>query len=184
MRRACTAEPKNWLSVSRLRQVAGRTADQRHSSPPFAVQWVGISVNEWRRMKDSQHGWIENAYPLVDMRMSRQDCLRWIRKRYPKRPLLKSACISYPYHSNRKWLRIHRQFPEEAKRAATLDEHLRAPDRSKAEPKVNTQQFLHRSRRPLTEALEHLDYLDRLQPSLLPESPTAASAECGGYCYT
>ena len=182
--RQCTQNYKVKPIIAKLREIAGRPSGRRHVNPPFAVQWIGISVDEWHRMKDSQTGWIENAYPLVDMRMSRRDCLKWFKERYPQRQLAKSACIGCPYHSNREWLRIYRNFPQEASRAAALDEHLRTSERAKVEPNENTQQFLHRSCQPLSQALERLDYLDRLQPSLLPESPPAASAECGGYCHT
>lgn len=182
--RQCTQNYKIKPILAKLRELLERPSGRRHIHPPFAAQWIGISFDEWHRMRESRQGWIQNAYPLVDMRMSRQDCLNWFQERYPERPLVKSACIGCPYHSNREWLRLYRRFPEATRRAAELDEHLRTPERAQIEPNDNTRQFLHRSCRPPSEALERLDHLDRMQPSLFPNDPPGAGSECGGYCHT
>lgn len=135
-------------------------------------------------MKDARYPWIENAHPLVDLRMTRRDCLLWFRQHYPRQPLTKSACVGCPYHSNREWLRIYRSYPEEAQRAIELDERLRDPERVSVEPNPRVMNYLHPSRRPLAETLERLDYLDRLQPHLMPEEESASDEMCGGHCYT
>jgi hypothetical protein len=61
-------------------------------------QLLGISLDEVQRMRDSDVRYIRNVYPLVDRRMSRQDCLRWLERHgYPAPP--KSACVFCPYRS-------------------------------------------------------------------------------------
>ena len=182
--RQCTQNYKVKPIIRRLRDIVNRPSGRRHSLPPFAAQWIGISLDEWQRMKDARDKWIYNAHPLVDLRMTRQDCINWFREQYPSRPLVKSSCVGCPYHSNREWLRIYRNFPEEAQRAIELDAQLRSPERTGIEPNSKTMQFLHKDRRPLDEVLTRIDYLDRLQPSMFPENESGFAGECGGNCNT
>ena len=181
--RQCTQNYKIKPIIAHLRKIAERPPGRRHTSPPFAVQWIGISLDEWQRMKDARDGWVQNVHPLVEMRMTRHDCRRWFEEHYPGRPLAKSACVGCPYHSNHEWLRIYRKFPEEAERAVLLDEHLREPERMQLEPNESTLQFLHQSRKPLREVLNKLDHLERIQPRLLDDNEPS-SEMCGGHCYT
>ena len=133
-------------------------------------------------MKDSRDQWIDNTHPLVDLRMTRQDCLHWFQENYPGRPLVKSSCVGCPYHSNREWLRIYRTSPGETRLAIALDEQLRNPERPRIDPNSKTLQFLHSRRQPLGEVLERIDRLDRLQPSLFPEYESGFAEQCGGTC--
>ena len=64
------------------------------------IQWIGISLDEAHRMKPSRDDWIENRWPLIDLRMKRHDCLRWMQEKgYPQPP--RSACVFCPYMSDR-----------------------------------------------------------------------------------
>lgn len=68
-------------------------------------QLIGISLDEATRMKDSRVKYSTNHYPLVDARLSRWDCIRYMEKHnHPEPP--KSACWHCPYHSNREWRKI------------------------------------------------------------------------------
>jgi hypothetical protein len=42
-------------------------------------QVVGISLDEYERMRDSDVKYIRNVYPLVERRMTRADCVAWLR---------------------------------------------------------------------------------------------------------
>lgn len=90
------------------------------SSISSAVQWVGISLDEAHRMKPSRHPKIVCRWPLVDLRLTRWDCLRWMEKNgYPKPP--KSACTFCPYHSDAEWIRLKKEEPEAFKEAVAFD---------------------------------------------------------------
>jgi hypothetical protein len=69
------------------------------------IQYLGISFDELERMKPSRVPYIENDYPLVDLRMTRQDCLKWMKaNRFPEPP--RSACVYCPFHSDAEWKRL------------------------------------------------------------------------------
>ena len=61
---------------------------------------LGISVDEFHRMRDSGFKRIENVYPLVDERLTRNDC-RAILERAGLTPPPKSSCWFCPYRSAR-----------------------------------------------------------------------------------
>ena len=103
---------------------------------------IGISTDEWRRMRDSNVKYISNVYPLVDLGISRKDCKIWLGNHYLEEPP-KSACTFCPYHSTSEWMRI-KQTPEDYKEAINLDNRIR-----KVRPPYDL--FIHPSRRPLEE---------------------------------
>jgi hypothetical protein len=78
IRRQCTKDYKIVPIRRKVRELAGLT---RRRSPDFPVveQWIGISSDEVVRMKPSFETWQVNRWPLVEQRMSRQACLRWMR---------------------------------------------------------------------------------------------------------
>jgi hypothetical protein len=109
------------------------------------VQWIGISLDESIRMKPSRVQYSEHRWPLIELRMSRHDCLRWMeRKGYPKPP--RSACVYCPHHSNAEWRRIRDEDPEGWTRAVEFDAKIRTGIH-----KVRAQCFVHRDCVPLPE---------------------------------
>lgn len=110
------------------------------------IQWIGISLDEVVRMKPSREPWSENRWPLIEARMNRHDCLRWMEDRgYPPPP--RSSCVFCPYHSNREWRRLRDEEPAEFERAVQFERALQA---AKAESEnFRTIPFLHRSLVPL-----------------------------------
>lgn len=110
-----------------------------------AVVWMGISLDEVRRMKDSNRDGVINRYPLVEKRMDRDACLRWMANNgFPKPP--RSACFFCPYHSDSEWRRLKDEEPESFDAAAKLDVILR-----RGFGKTSATLFLHPSRKPLFE---------------------------------
>lgn len=64
--------------------------------------WVGISLDEAWRMKPALRKWATNIWPLVEKRITRNDCLQWMKRaHYPTPP--RSACVFCPYHSDTEW---------------------------------------------------------------------------------
>lgn len=116
-RRNCTLDFKV-LVVRRWLKSHGATA-----ANPATVA-LGISIDEFGRMR-SDSGFPEEklAYPLVDMRLRRQDCERIIVEAgLPVPP--KSSCFFCPFHSLREWARLRREEPDLFWRAVALERTL------------------------------------------------------------
>lgn len=113
LNRKCTAEYKVQQIIKKVRSLANI---RRGEKSVKVIQWIGISTDEAHRMKPSQVPFIENRWPLIDLSMSREDCLRWMRdKGHPQPP--RSACVFCPYHNDREWLRLKTDEPLEFQRA-------------------------------------------------------------------
>lgn len=133
-RRQCTSEYK-------LRPLQRKVVELMDGARPKGgcEMLIGISMDEAWRMKPSRVKYIVNTFPLIEARMTRQDCLRWMDERqYPKPP--KSSCIGCPFHSDAQWRALS---PEEFSDAVEVDRAIRT------QPGMRTQQFMHRSRKPL-----------------------------------
>lgn len=82
---------------------------------PFAYVGLGISMDEFQRVKPNMDPdtlyWKVNAFPLIDLRMDRQDCINVIQKAgLPVPP--KSACFFCPFHSTKSWQHMRNNEPE------------------------------------------------------------------------
>ncbi len=106
-------------------------------------QWFGISYDEWRRVRRSRVAYIINRYPLVDRRMTRQDCVAWL-KAHGYRVPPKSACLGCPYHSDPTWRELKRRSAAEWQETVAFDRTIRL-----GLPGVWGEAFLHRSLIPL-----------------------------------
>jgi hypothetical protein len=122
VRRQCTAEYKLGPLMKKQRELAGLKSGQR-SKEHLITTVIGISWDEVQRVKDPQFSWIQHDYPLVDGRISRQDCLDWCAdKGYALPP--RSACIGCPFKNADEW-RALKAMPEEWADAVEFDEALR-----------------------------------------------------------
>jgi hypothetical protein len=161
--RKCTSDYKLAVirrETRRLMQAAGEKS---------VTQWIGISLDEAQRMKDSRVGYITNEYPLVDRRMTRQDCMLWLtRHDYPVPP--KSSCIICPYHSNAFWREMKHNDTASFEQAVSFDAKLRTGKL----PGVTGDCFLHRSFIPLSQ-VDFSNAEDRGQTVMFGE-------ECEGIC--
>lgn len=140
-RRQCTSEYKINPINKKSREICGLTKGQRTKSV-LAEHWIGITTDEITRMKASREKWVENRWPLIELNMSRSDCIAWFERKYPGRPLVKSSCIACPYHSDEEWRQLT---SEEFEEACQFDEAIRD------HRDMNGQQFVHASRIPLRE---------------------------------
>lgn len=111
--------------------------------------WIGISLDEIRRMKPSRVKWITTRWPLIEKRMTRQDCLHWLRERdYPRLAGMdppKSSCLGCPFHDNAYWRRLRDISPGEWADTVAVDKAIRDM------PGFDYEQYLHRSLMPLDE---------------------------------
>lgn len=143
MPRQCTYDYKVEVLDKEARRIA---KIQRGQKTVGVIQWIGISLDEVHRMKTARHAWSEFRYPLIDRRMKRHDCLRWMQvKGYPQPP--RSACVYCPYHSDSEWRRLRDEEPEAFAEAVRVDYEYR---RLKAKvSRANSIPYLHASRVPL-----------------------------------
>ncbi len=115
------------------------------ASPGAVEMLLGISVDEWRRMRSSDVRYIENVYPLVERRISRADCIAWLEIHDLDVPP-KSACTFCPYHSIKGWQELKRVGGPDWQRAVEVDLSIR--DKRPAHTL-----YVHPARRPLAEAI-------------------------------
>jgi hypothetical protein len=133
IKRQCTQDWKvahihRWLQSNRNKQ--------------SIEQWLGISLDEFKRMKPSKVKYITNRYPLIELKMTRKDCKIWLVSHGLEVPP-KSACTFCPYHNTKEWRRI-KNTPEDWNEAVMVDIMIR-----KARPPYDL--FVHPSRKPLAE---------------------------------
>ena len=62
---------------------------------------LGITTDEIHRARDSDVQWATNVYPLLDLGMSRQDCIKWLEDNWTGPPVEKSGCIGCPMHGRK-----------------------------------------------------------------------------------
>jgi hypothetical protein len=109
--------------------------------------WLGISTEEAHRMKESREQFLRHRYPLIELGMSRADCLAWCRENgYPEPP--QSACIGCPFQSKALWQQLAAERPEEFADAVAVDAAIRKL------PWLAGEMFLHPSLLPLPMAVQ------------------------------
>lgn len=154
-RRQCTREYKIDPIRRKMREIVGKRGQ--------AQVCIGISLDEAHRMKPSRNLWQHHTWPLIDLRMTRADCLMWMeRAGYPQPP--KSSCLGCPYHSDAQWAEIKKD-PVEWANVMEVDAAIRDT------PKMLKQQFMHRSCKPIDE----VEFTNKKQPDMFIN-------ECEGLC--
>ncbi|MBV9840645.1 MAG: hypothetical protein JOY99_03760 [Sphingomonadaceae bacterium] len=167
IRRQCTKDYKLVPIRRKVRALAGLT---RRRSPPALIveQWIGISFDEIVRMKPSFETWQVNRWPLIEERMWRTGCLRWLERHdYPVPP--KSSCAGCPFHDDDAWRWLRDNDPVAWLEAIEVDRAIRTGIRG-----VRGEVFLHRPAVPLDEA-DLATAADAGQLDLWPN-------ECEGLC--
>jgi hypothetical protein len=134
IRRQCThdwkiAHIRRWLQANR--------------SGGFVEQWIGISLDEIQRAKPSDVKYIIHCWPLLERRMTRQDCIAWLRRRDLDVPP-KSSCVFCPYHNRHAWYDMKTENGDDWRKAIAVDEAIR-----KSRPPHDL--FVHSDRVPLVD---------------------------------
>ena len=166
IRRQCTGDWKISPSRRYVRSLLGR------GQPALgAVRCImGISLDEWTRMRTADVAYIENSYPLVDMRMTRMDCITWLESHSLDTPP-KSACTFCPYHNRAQWQAMKREGGFDWEDALEKDKAIR-----------NSRQgfdlYVHSSRLPLEKAVRIPEDVGAQQLELDMEMPCD-----GGVCF-
>lgn len=132
------------------------------------TMWLGISKDEAHRQKPSRKQWITHYYPLIEMGITRNDCLDWMDKKgFPTPP--RSACVFCPYKSDKEWMLLRDREPEEFQRAVVYEQNLQNAVKNQDSLKHNL--FLHTSRVPL----DQVQFRHESQPNMF-------GNECEGMC--
>lgn len=157
LRRQCTDHWKIRPIRKYLRDTYGK---------PMVNQWLGISLDEVERVRDNDVKWINNVYPLLDLRMTRADCVRWLIGKGLDIPP-KSACVFCPYKNKQAWQYL-KSVPADYEHACLADEAIR-----------NTRPpyplFVHPQRKPLRK----IDLRSQTEQGQL----ELWSEECTGNCF-
>ena len=168
LRRQCT---NRWKIQPMRRYIS----TQLKSKTPGAVeQWLGITLDEYQRAKDSDVQYIKHRFPLLEMNYSRADCLAWLERHGLPSPG-KSACTFCPYHNRITWERMKREDGHDWRQAVDVDARIR--DKRPPYPL-----FVHPARVPLPEAVRIPEDYGAEQLSFLASDDE--DAECdSGYCF-
>lgn len=149
LRRQCTHDFKIVPIVRKVRELIGLVKHQRGPKTPVASQWIGISSDEAGRMKPSRLSYVSHRWPLIELGMTRDDCLGWMLAHgYPKPA--KSACTFCPYHDDEMWRDMKANDPESFADAVAIDNLIRPGMPGPKQPR-NEAWFVHRSAKPLSE---------------------------------
>jgi len=117
-------------------------------------------------MRPSDAKYIKHRWPLIEKRMTRQDCIKWLKVHGLEAPP-KSACVFCPFHNRRAWLDMKAENGVDWQKAVMVDEAIRD-----ARPPFAL--YVHADRIPLTEIKSEQD---KGQLDLF------ASEECNGVCF-
>lgn len=112
--RSCTSDFK-------IRRIAAIQKELGATNEKPAITGLGISLDEFQRARtDSGIAWQTLEYPLIDLRLTRQDCVNIIaRAGLPIPP--KSACWFCPFHSMTEWRRLKEHQPDLFAKSAALE---------------------------------------------------------------
>ena len=183
LRRECTSNYKIKPIQRRIKELLGRPVDKPiRSAEPLACSWLGISADEWMRVKPSDVRWLAKRHPFIDRATkdgpepherwkSRQDCIDWLaRHDYPIPP--RSACTFCPYRSAAEWEAL-RADPEDWNEAVAIDRLIRdIPAHERAGLRKGGRLYVNVNRRPLEE----------LETGAAVGQPDLWAGECEGMC--
>ena len=141
--RQCTNDYKIQEIRKKIRELCGVEKGKHFPKDKYVEQWIGISMDEIMRMKPARDKYILNRHPLIEMKMSRKDCINWLKKNNYVLPE-KSACIVCPYHNDAYWHFMKTERVAEFADAVEFDKKIRTGSRN-----IRDELFLHRSCIPL-----------------------------------
>jgi 3'-phosphoadenosine 5'-phosphosulfate sulfotransferase (PAPS reductase)/FAD synthetase len=157
LRRQCTT---NW----KIRPIRQWLQANRNKQP--VTMWIGISLDEIERIRPSDVHYITNAWPLTDLKMTRNDCINWLtHHNLPIPP--RSACVFCPYQSITDWQHLHESAGNDWKHAIEIDNAIR-------HKKPGYIAYLTYHRKPLADIEQFKQH--KHQPPLFTD-------ECTGHCF-
>ncbi len=128
------------------------------------TEYLGIAYDEVERIKPSREPYVTSKFPLVDLKMTRENCIELIRSAHLPIPV-KSGCFFCPFQDISRWQALyanHRNLYRKAMRLEELSKHF--PDQ-----KLNPHTL-----RGLVKSRFHNGHKTR----------TLSDEPCGAYCLT
>lgn len=130
----------------------------------FVNQYLGISFEERKRMKEARVSYVKNIFPLVENKLARHDCIDILYQANFDFPLpVRSGCFFCPFNSLSRWKEIYENHKDLYLKAMILEEN------SKHFPK---QRLMKLTLRVLQEKLESSEPLPKIYVKRL------CSSEC------
>lgn len=160
LRRKCTHDYKIVPIRQKLRKILGVSPVGRLPKHMWVEQWIGFPVEELGRTFCSDVQWITNTFPLIDKRMRKTDCERWLREHGYPSPIPKSSCRFCPFHTNAYWRRMRDTQPQEWAKVVAFEAELHQGKL----PGVRGTPYVHKSMVPLP--LAPIDEDDNDRPQL------------------
>lgn len=84
-------------------------------------EYMGIAYDEVGRMKASKEDYITSEFPLIDWKMTREDCIEVIKSAHLPVPV-KSGCYFCPFQDIHRWQELYEEHLELFHRAMELEE--------------------------------------------------------------
>ena len=122
-------------------------------------------AEEIQRMAINKDKKISNRYPLIELGMSRSDCMTFMEENGFPIPV-KSACVFCPYHSDKFQLELKKENGNAWKKSVALDYKIR----EREDISLKGIPYFHRSAVPLDKAYLNEDQIDMFD------------SECEGHC--
>jgi hypothetical protein len=171
LNRSCT---DRWKIRPLRKKVTQLLKERKISKKPGVVQqWLGISMDERQRMNTSDVQFVVNRFPLIEKRMSRNDCINWLGRNGLEVPH-KSACVFCPYSNKARWNSLKRAGGKDWAVAQQFDNAIR---------KVGTRKrllFVHPGLKSLDAAIDpQLNFDD-----LLSGPVDGIACSTAGYCWS
>lgn len=170
-RRQCTNHWKLQPIIQAQRSALGIIPKAHFPTKDVIIEkWLGLSVDEIFRLKDSRLKYEKVRAPLIDMNWSRQDCINWWKEHKPKGApkLARSACFYCPFKTNSEWLSMKK---EDQQRAIRFEARINFYRKQTGHERV----FLHQDKIPLKKALEKMNKNGH-------DPKEAFAEECEGMC--
>ena len=172
LRRQCTDK---WKIRPMRRFIADELHRRNQSKRPGTVeQWIGITLDEFKRVKDNDVQYIANRYPLLELNMTRLDCLQWLERQGLPTPG-KSSCTFCPYHSVTMWAELKRKGGQDWSQAVEVDEAIR-------NTRPPNPLFVHPARKPLPLAVDIPEDHNATQLNMLNFEDNDAPCD-SGHCF-
>lgn len=170
LNRSCT---QRWKIAPMRKAIRWYLASMGISNPkPGTVeQWIGISLDEVERMRRSDVKYIVNRWPLVEKRMTRNDCANWLLAHGLEVPP-KSACVFCPFHNREGWRKV-KACKHDWDEAVAIDKAFRDVRMNARKP---VKVFVHPQRIPL-EQVDLTNEVENGQMELFEQE------ECSGTCF-
>lgn len=168
LRRSCTRDWKLKPIWSYLRE---RYAVKRGQKTPACEVWVGISLDEIQRMKDSPKPWLDYRYPLIELRLRRSRLITYLRKKLVDAP--RSACTFCPFHTNTEWRRLKTEDPLGFAAAVAYEQRVHRLWAEHHHRNRESLPYLHRSMQPLESVRFGEEQIDMFG---------GMNNECDGFC--